>query len=399
MTVHIHPEASNVTAEIAASQSGAATVIERSSPELERLQRLLGIDLWRGIAAYAVILVHSGDRTWGVPVDDAATTFRLAFYFAVPFFLAAAFFFMVKKPEVGRSGQFWRSRVERLAIPYLMWSVFYVVLRSARAYLGAGVKAVKSYLDDPLALLFFGGASYHLYFLPLLFVGTLSILAVCWLDRRRSPLTFAGLSLVFLILSQLTFSSGNGFQLGAYVAFESLFSRGFGATTAQPFPIRLVLVCVAWLLRCLPYAFMAKALDRLLVEKGLAWVSRPRMALAGFFTFGVANALGSDLLPREVRALCMAFGLLVFSLSISRYLNRFSDLIVSVGRCSFGIYLAHPIVMNLVKPAISKLGLGLSDRVSIASMLWISLSSFVLSWLAVLMVAKVKPISKYVVGI
>ena len=372
--------------------------LDRGAPEPEReqAQRLLGIDLCRGIAAYAVILVHSGDTTWGVPVDETATTFRLAFYFAVPFFLAAAFFFMVKKSGVGLSRRFWFSRVKRLAVPYLIWSGLYIVLRSSHAYFGAGVEAVRAYLDDPLALLLFGGASYHLYFLPLLFVGTLSILAVGCIERRQSPLIFAGLSLVFLALSQLASSSGNGFQLGEYIAFEPLFSKAFGEAN-QPYLLRFFLVSLAWLLRCLPYAFMAKSLDRLIVVKGGAWVCCLQLRMAGLFTFGLANALGSDL-PREVRAFCMAFGLLIFSLSISKYLKRFSTPIVSIGRCSFGIYLMHPIVMNLVKPAISKLDVGLSDRVTIASMLCISLSSFALSWLFTLALTQYKPLSKYVVG-
>lgn len=31
----------------------------------QQKQRLVGIDLIRGMAAYAVIQVHSGDQTWG----------------------------------------------------------------------------------------------------------------------------------------------------------------------------------------------------------------------------------------------------------------------------------------------------------------------------------------------
>ena len=48
--------------------------------------RLAGIDLCRGLAAFAVILVHSGDETWGIPISNRAIQFRHLFYFAVPFF-------------------------------------------------------------------------------------------------------------------------------------------------------------------------------------------------------------------------------------------------------------------------------------------------------------------------
>jgi hypothetical protein len=45
--------------------------------------RLLGIELFRGISTYAVILVHSGDETWNLPSSAAAIEFRYHFYFAV----------------------------------------------------------------------------------------------------------------------------------------------------------------------------------------------------------------------------------------------------------------------------------------------------------------------------
>ncbi len=60
---------------------------------MEKKSRLLGIDLCRGLAAFVVVVVHSGDETWGVPVRYWALQFRLLFYFAVPFFLTVSFFF------------------------------------------------------------------------------------------------------------------------------------------------------------------------------------------------------------------------------------------------------------------------------------------------------------------
>ena len=55
--------------------------------------KLLGIELCRGLATYAVILVHSGDESWGVATDPSAIAFRLYFYFGVPFFSRRRFLF------------------------------------------------------------------------------------------------------------------------------------------------------------------------------------------------------------------------------------------------------------------------------------------------------------------
>jgi peptidoglycan/LPS O-acetylase OafA/YrhL len=62
--------------------------------------QLLGVDLVRGISAYAVVFVHSGDETLGLPISQDAVTLRLYCYFAVPFFLATAFYFLISKPEI-----------------------------------------------------------------------------------------------------------------------------------------------------------------------------------------------------------------------------------------------------------------------------------------------------------
>lgn len=93
-------------------------------------KRLLGINLCRGFAAYAVVLVHSGDETLGLPISQEAIYLRMLFYFAVPFFLATSFYFLTAKPEIDTSKRFWSSRVDRIVIPYITWTLIYLLFRS-----------------------------------------------------------------------------------------------------------------------------------------------------------------------------------------------------------------------------------------------------------------------------
>ncbi|MEL6495598.1 MAG: acyltransferase family protein [Cyanobacteria bacterium J06623_7] len=97
---------------------------------MSKTTRLNGIDLCRGLAAFAVILVHSGDETWGVPIAEAAIRFRHLFYFAVPFFLAASFYFGTKKLPLVLDASFWQKKFKRIILPYLFWSLFYVVMKT-----------------------------------------------------------------------------------------------------------------------------------------------------------------------------------------------------------------------------------------------------------------------------
>lgn len=84
---------------------------------MKEKQHLIGIDVSRALAAYAVILVHSGDYTWGIPVDEGVPTFRAFFYFAVPFFLAVSFFFMSRRYGTADTlikAGFWKSKFNRV---------------------------------------------------------------------------------------------------------------------------------------------------------------------------------------------------------------------------------------------------------------------------------------------
>jgi len=90
---------------------------------MKNQRRLLGIDLCRGLAAFAVILVHSGDRSWGIPISDSAIQLRHSFYFAVPFFLATSLYFTTQKNLSNFTLYFWQKRLKRIIVPYLLCRV------------------------------------------------------------------------------------------------------------------------------------------------------------------------------------------------------------------------------------------------------------------------------------
>jgi surface polysaccharide O-acyltransferase-like enzyme len=148
-------------------------------------QKLLGIELCRELAAYSVILVHSGDEHWGLTTDPSAIAFRLHFYFGVPFFLALAFYFLTAKPEIVYSAKFWRSRFDRILIPYAIWSIIFLILRIIIFAVSDRTDRLQELLTDPLSIVFFGGASYHLYFLALLLTGTSLVLFLPLLQKLR----------------------------------------------------------------------------------------------------------------------------------------------------------------------------------------------------------------------
>jgi peptidoglycan/LPS O-acetylase OafA/YrhL len=364
-------------------------------------EKLLGIEFFRGLSTYAVVLVHSGDETWGLPITSSAISFRLLFYFAVPFFLAAAFYFMTANPEIGQSSKFWRSRLERLLIPYAIWTLIFLLFRVLVFTLSHQSNRVAQLLQDPILLIFLGGASYHLYFLPLLFAGTSLVLLMPLFNQfKPGKYGFLFLSIVSTFLYALLEITGNSFHLGTNVAFQGWL--GSWNLNPQQHPLlRLGLVEVAWIVRCLPYFFGALTLNQLrntsLLQAGFV----PVWAIAAL----LANTVGKLWLPGAVQEILLAFTLLLCGISSSSYFRGdkipgwIASLVASVGTYSFAIYLIHPFVMNLIEPALGKLLPELMTFVSILSMLLLSIPSFLISWLVVFCFSQNQLMAKYLFSI
>lgn len=366
--------------------------------------KLLGIELIRGIATYAVVLVHSGDQTWGLPISSAAISFRLLFYFAVPFFLATAFYFMTAKLEAVYTWKFWSSKVERILVPYAMWSVIYLFSRAAVFFSQHKLDRIDKILNDPLSVIFFGGASYQLYFLPLLFSGTFTVLLSYLLKQINFKLLGWLMILAISILLYVTLeSSGNEFRLGdTSTAFSSIASDLRIDLVQHPL-LRLTFIMAAWIIKCLPYCMTAFLLHRYQWSQKIMKAGSEVIAGASII-FILSDTFGKQVLPAAVSELLVAFSLLILGIAVSKYLNSESVLdslsrcLYSVGLCSFGIYLIHPFTMNILKPFLGKIFPSLLSSVSVFSMLTLSVPCFLLSWIIVSYIVRNKLAGKYLFG-
>ena len=365
--------------------------------------RLLGVELCRGISTYAVVLVHSGDQSWGLPIASSAINFRLLFYFAVPFFLAAAFFFMSSKASEVHSARFWRSKVDRILIPYILWSSIYFVSRVAIFTLSHKPDRIRQLLEDPLSIVFFGGSSYQLYFLPLLFTGIFLVLLLPFLWRLK--ILWIGFLVLFsTILYEAVAISRNEFQLGiTSTAFSSLL-QDLNVNIKQYPIIRFFAVEVSWLIKCGPYFLIAFLFKKLEFSTKISKASLS-VSCGLFVLFVLSDTLGRQYLPSATSEILLAFTMLALGFVLSGRLNptgsqqnSFCCCISNVGACSFGIYLIHPFVMNVVKPTVGKLLPRLMDSVSLYSMLTLSIPCFLISWLVVFYFSKNKFAGKYLFG-
>lgn len=362
---------------------------------MDKTIRFVGIDLCRGLAAFAVILVHSGDETWGIPISDRAIQFRYLFYFAVPFFLAAFFYFSTQKLPLNVSISFWQKKFRRIVIPYLLWSLFYVISKTIIFLLTHNNSQIKQLLSDPLAITFLGAASYHLYFLPLLVSGTLLLPLANYFNHQPKSLTLLSLfSVLSLIIYQLLLTNNNSFDLGNYTAFPNILNL-ISTSSWLYSPLRIILVNLAWMIRCSPYFFITMLINQLFKKYDYKWLYRQSIIILIFFGFLYVNISGNNFISEAVSEIAIAFSLLLLGIAISYYLKK-NTLINNLGLCSFGIYLIHPFVKSVVEIIIVQLIPQLTQSVSIMSMLGYSISTFLISWLLVAILLKNKTFSQYI---
>jgi peptidoglycan/LPS O-acetylase OafA/YrhL len=358
--------------------------------------RLFGIDICRGLAAYAVVLLHSGDKTWA-PLGFWASQINSWFNFAVPFFLAASFYFMVPKLPMGFSGKFWKQRFERLFIPYVIWTVVYVGLKAVMFLVSKQPEKLQELFQDPISIILFGGASIQLYYLPMLFAGTLGLIIICdpLVKRNIGISTLAILTILSIGLYELLVSTGNTFHLGPNIAFESLLTFIYPQGNNNPL-LRILLVSIAWIIRCLPYMLLAMLLTQITSQKQLL-VKSNMFGIVSLVLFGLVSALGTSFMPNAMHEFLSGYLILIFGIYISNYLTA-NQLIDNLGLCSFGIYLMHPVFMQILELVVRKVVPSLLNEVSLVSKLVFSLPCFLITWLAVAILMKNKLVAKYMFG-
>jgi fucose 4-O-acetylase-like acetyltransferase len=129
-----------------------------SEPPAASLPRNATLDGLKYVAAVTIVLHHVAaheSSSWIGAFLVAAAATALFLFFAVSGYLHGA---------VGGRGKAWLwRRFKRLAIPYALWSVVYLIV-AQRVVLGGG----DPYLPNPVLLIFFAGAHGILWFLPML---------------------------------------------------------------------------------------------------------------------------------------------------------------------------------------------------------------------------------------
>ncbi len=132
------------------------------------------LDVAKLAGALAVIWIHT------VRSPELAVTTNAA-RFAVPFFAAAAgYALLVSSRSLQLSwAQFGRSRLERLYLPFLVWSAVYMLFKVLKR-----VALPDQECDLPGWEFWIVGGAYHLWFIPFLLIASLILFPIARISRN-----------------------------------------------------------------------------------------------------------------------------------------------------------------------------------------------------------------------
>ncbi len=313
----------------------------------KKTSRIPAIEYMRGVSMLGVVGIHVGSQYLANPSPNLALValFEVVTRFAVPiFFFISAFglFYHLDLEKPFDYAAFLRRRAKTVLVPYLAWSVFYilhytVVFRNTMLLHG---KVFVKYL-------FFGFGSYQLYFMVILLWFYLLMPLWIWLVRRMTP---ARLAVLFVL--QVAFDYWSSFLFNAY-AIENFYLRELAVNRLNYWVMHYVFIFVlgGWL------AVRFEALR--------AFMACRRGALSAFFTASLVSMLGYYYYLIFVRGydtigaintahqLCplgviytVAASLFLFAIFTPDAPAAFRPVLSLLGRHSYFVYLAHPLAIT-----------------------------------------------------
>jgi surface polysaccharide O-acyltransferase-like enzyme len=316
--------------------------------------RFAWLDTLRLLAGVCIVAVHStsdpnGEPFPAYPVDEriAPILFRSIVYCArTELFLIISLFLLVmaldRRPR--SYGTVLREQSRRLLVPFAFWVVFYAFYRLIKAHEFGYADAILAQLENPwswLGYFVLGNVQYHMHFLPTLFGMVLLypayLLAIRWpalgvavllclwaklaVDQWLYAVLGAQPYLEYLVrLNKIVTYGGYGMVAAS---FYGLLKRNFDPETGRQLLAVVLLMAAVLFFVKLVYAY--------------------QIIVTGTWAFNFTPGFWADYLMPPV----LFLGIL--SMRHAAWPMIFSRL----AGYSFGLYLMHPIVMDLVEIVIT----------------------------------------------
>ena len=334
---------------------------------MRKKKRLPAIEYIRGVSMLGVVGIHVGSQYLMNPSANAhlVALFEIATRFSVPiFFFVSAFglFYHLDPGAPFSYTGFLRRRFRAVLVPYLAWSMFYILHYTVlyRDTMLLHVRQIAKYL-------FFGFASYQLYFMVILLWFYLLMPLWIFIVRRMTLPRLAAL-LALQIAFNYCISS---MPIASAIANPYLRYLVENRLNYWPFPYVFIFVLGGWL--------------ALRSDAFLLFLRRRYASLSLFFFAALAALLGYYYWSLHVwgytpiggvntaHQLCppgvvytLAASLFLFAVfTEQRYPKGLNALFGFLGRHSYFVYLAHPVAITYLSLLLGKAGLVMTAPLAI----------------------------------
>ncbi len=350
-------------------------------------KRRVELDAMRIVAILFVITIHVVMPYIDYPPFFATNTWWIISLLnafsrvAVPMFIMISGTLVLMKKEDARA--FFKKRMTRIILPLLFWSGVYFAWR--RIFWGHYIPWDKMGQD-----LWEGTTTYHLYFLYII----AGLYAITPLLRRYalniSKISKKWLTVVFFALGMgLQFIDFNFFPIFKIGIILFLPYIGYYYAGHQFEKISLKKSKVAIFFVC--YSLLAII---------TAYLNFQNMKLVGWSNTSMNVTLARYFLENlSINIILMSCVAYIFFLNFFKsikFKKSVSERITSISFFVFGVYLVHPIVIDVIN-RFTKLGVGVLGHFVLITILFKIVLTAALSFLIVIVIKKL-PKSKYIIG-
>jgi surface polysaccharide O-acyltransferase-like enzyme len=348
-------------------------------------QREIWVDFLRVTATFLVVWLHTSapwlykygritNSNWYV-ANILGSVVRMA----VPLFFMLTGYLLLDRSIL--LGAYFRKRVARIAVPWIAWSAIYVLWNIYHN--GANISmlyAIKSFIND--------GIFYHLWFLYTLLGLYLFIPVLSWgMNVNKQPraifftaVWFVAASVIPFINTGLTYITGGDVKVALDV---TMFCGYSGYLTAGLLlgqlrvsrGIRLLAVCA--LIGTVSFTALATFIA----------TSRSGTFIEYFYLY---------LTPNVVVASMAAFLLLKECGCMVARSVILSQIVTTMSTASLGVYLIHPIFLNLIQDGTLGASMASLSNGTAFSIPAVALIAFVLSWAGAYVILQIPLIRRIV---
>ncbi|MBU2702497.1 peptidoglycan/LPS O-acetylase OafA/YrhL [Sporomusaceae bacterium BoRhaA] len=184
-------------------------------------KRIVAIEYIRGIAMLGVVGIHTGSSALSNPLANIhlVALLEIVTRFSVPIFFFVSAFGLFWSQDLSRPldyKNYFKHRLRSVFIPYLVWSMFYMI--HTTLLMGNFLVWHPSIL---IQTLFFGLASYHIYWLVILL--WFYLLMPLWRYLLKKILAQSLLWLTILLFAQIIFDYYSSYKINVTNPPSSLF--------------------------------------------------------------------------------------------------------------------------------------------------------------------------------